>query len=66
MALVANELCLLPRRRVVAEIKGHGLVRVPGKVPPSLILRPHVLLSLFSSFMYYGPLPKALMLACRF
>jgi hypothetical protein len=50
----------------VAEIKGHGLVRVPGKVPPSLILRPHVLLSLFSSFMYYGPLPKVVILACRF
>jgi hypothetical protein len=50
----------------VAEIKGHDLVRVPGKVPPSLILRPHVLLSLFSSFMYYGPLPKVVILACRF
>jgi hypothetical protein len=59
----SNELCL-PRRRVVAEIKGYGPVRVPGKVPPSLILRSHILLSLFSS-VYYGPLPKALMLACR-
>jgi hypothetical protein len=49
----------------VAEIKGYGPVRVPGKVPPSLILRPHVLLSLFS-FLYYGPLPKAVIVACRF
>ena len=50
----------------MAEIKGHGLMRIPGKVPPSLISRTHVLLSLFSSFMYYGPLPKAVILACRF
>jgi len=49
----------------VAEIKGHGLTRVPGKVPPSLILRSYVLLSLFSS-VYYGPFPTAVMLACRF
>jgi len=54
------------RRKVVGEIKGHELLRIPGKVPPSLILRTHVLLSLFSSFMYYGPLPKAVILACRF
>jgi hypothetical protein len=56
----------IARRKVVAEIKGHELVRVPGKVPPSLILRPHVLLSLFSCFIYYGPLPKVVILACRF
>jgi hypothetical protein len=49
----------------MAEIKGHGQLRVPGTVPPSLILRSHVLLSLFSS-IYYGPLPMAVMLACRF
>jgi hypothetical protein len=58
-------LAILPRRKVVAEIKGHGPVRVPGKVPPSLILRPHVLLSLFSSLLYYGPVPNALIWACR-
>ena len=49
----------------MAEIKGHVQMRIPGKVPPSLISRSRVLLSLFSS-VYYGPLPTALMLACRF
>jgi len=48
----------------VAEIKGHGQWRIPGKVPPSLLMRPHVLLSLFSSLLY-GPIPKALTWACR-
>ncbi|MGC2694842.1 MAG: hypothetical protein WA738_03545 [Candidatus Angelobacter sp.] len=48
----------------MAEIKGHQLERVPGQVPPSLIFRPEVLLSLFSSFMY-GPIPRALTWACR-
>ncbi len=61
----ADELCLFAKENSVAEIKGHGPVRVPGKVPPSLILRPHVLLSLFSSLVYYGPLPKAVIWACR-
>jgi hypothetical protein len=59
----SNELCQW-REAIVAEIKGHGLMRVPGKVPPSLFLRTHVLLSLFSSILY-GPLPRALTWACR-
>jgi hypothetical protein len=33
-------------------------------VPPSLFLRPDVLLSLFSEFLY-GPVPKAITWACR-
>jgi hypothetical protein len=48
----------------VAEIKEHQLLRFPGKVPPSLFLRQHVLLSLFS-YVLYGPIPKALTWACR-
>jgi hypothetical protein len=48
----------------VAEIKGYRLWRFPGKVPPSLFLRPDVLLSLFFSVLY-GPIPKALIWACR-
>jgi hypothetical protein len=48
----------------VAEIKGHASIRVPGTVPPSLILRTDVLLSLFFAFLY-GPVPKALTWACR-
>jgi len=47
----------------VAEIKEHPM-RVPGKVPPSLIFRADVLLSLFFSLLY-GPVPKAITWACR-
>ena len=36
---------------MVGEIKGHRLWRFPGKVPPSLFLRPDVLLSLFSEVL---------------
>ena len=50
---------------MVGEIKGHRLWRFPGKVPPSLFLRPDVLLSLFSE-IFYGHVPKAIILACRF
>jgi hypothetical protein len=59
----SNELCQLGET-FVAEIKGQWPMRVPGKVPPSLFLRTHVLLSLFSSILY-GPLPRAVAWACR-
>jgi hypothetical protein len=49
---------------MVGEIKGHRLWRFPGKVPPSLFLRPDVLLSLFSELLY-GPVPKAIIWASR-
>jgi hypothetical protein len=48
----------------VAEIKGHQMSRVPGKVPPSLFSRTDVLLSLFFAALY-GPIPRTLAWACR-
>jgi len=50
--------------RAVAEIKGYRQSRIPGEVPPSLISRPDILLSLFFTFLY-GPIPRALTWACR-